>query len=123
MNTQTDIQPQAFLDTLFEIDQISAVRVASKWGGGENVTPEQYQAACSIIGRQTVFPTCPDCEWPIVDEEHMRCDYFIDEEDTRTDDDVDEGISPTEVYHRAYRHFGNHEMAREAAEQYPGDFM
>lgn len=35
----------------------------------------------------------------------------------------DEDVSTTTVYGRAYAHFGNHEMAREATEMYPGDFI
>lgn len=38
--------------------------------------------------------------------------------------DDDNPVSPTEVYSRAKRHFGgNHDLAREAAEMYPGDFV
>ncbi len=46
------------------------------------------------------------------DESH-EADYF-DEEDN---------VSTNEVYTRAYAHFGNHELAREATELYPGDFI
>lgn len=35
----------------------------------------------------------------------------------------DDYISPGTIYSRAYDHFGNAEMAREATEMYPGDFM
>lgn len=41
-------------------------------------------------------------------------------EDSGGEDDY---VSTNEVYGRAYAHFGNAEMAREATEMYPGDFM
>ncbi len=40
------------------------------------------------------------------------------------DDEEDDTPSTSEVYSRALRHFGgNHELAREATSQYPGDFI
>lgn len=56
----------------------------------------------------------------IFDSEHVT-DYA--EADDPYEDDEDDYVSTSVVYARAYAHFGNAEMAREAAEMYPGDFI
>lgn len=142
MTTQTDIHPQDFINQLFELDEIAAVRIANIWGA-DSTNMNQYRAACSVVERQTVFPTCEHCEWPVVNiDEHANCEQDIAEAmgsmfdcdncedagcarcDPRFDDDVDDSVSPGEVYQRALRHFGgNTELASEAASLYPGDFM
>jgi hypothetical protein len=61
-----------------------------------------------------------------LDEElEATMDDYNDDYDESDDDfdDEDDYVSTTEVYNRAYSHFGNAEMAREAAEMYPGDFI
>jgi hypothetical protein len=55
---------------------------------------------------------CPRCG-----KTDGSCAYCYDERD-------DDQVSSTEVYSRALRTFGgNHELAREAASLYPGDFI
>jgi hypothetical protein len=91
MNTSTDIQPQVFIDMLFELDEISAVRIANKWGS-DSTDLDRYHAACSVITRQTVFPTCPDCQWPVVsDDPHAQCDSRLES------DEDDDGHALTEA--------------------------
>ncbi len=70
---------------------------------------------------------------PVGDDTQQAVSYLIDywldqnsdEDDCPEDDFDDEEIpSTTEVYSRALRAFnGNHELAAEAASQYPGDFI
>lgn len=58
--------------------------------------------------------------------EDEELDRYNDEYGDCWEDDLeddDDNITTTEVYNRAYTHFGNHELAREAAELYPGDFI
>ncbi|HTE57783.1 MAG TPA: hypothetical protein VK694_03480 [Verrucomicrobiae bacterium] len=70
--------PMAFLNDLFEIDEIAAVRVADKWAGAEG-TSEHYAAAYSIAERQTAFPLCEHCRWPLVNQdEHSKCHEITD---------------------------------------------
>lgn len=66
----------------------------------------------------------PD-EWGVVginDAAHHDA-YIDDVYDDYPDDEEDDFVSTTEVYGRAFAHFGNHELAREATEMYPGDFI
>ncbi len=54
------------------------------------------------------------------DEEDER--LSVDSEQGR-DDEEDDYVSTQEIARRARAHFGDTELAREAAEMYPGDFM
>jgi hypothetical protein len=42
---------------------------------------------------------------------------------TSVANDEDDYVPSGEIYRRAYAHTGNHELAREAAELYPGDYI
>lgn len=65
------------------------------------------------------FLTDPaDHEYAEQIEDELYDDGYDDE-----DPDDDDFVPTSEIYDRAYRHFGNDEMAREAATMYPGDFM
>lgn len=48
---------------------------------------------------------------------------MLPDQDDGYDDEGDDYVSTDTVYARAYDHFGNSEMAREAASMYPGDFI
>ncbi|MDB5166041.1 MAG: hypothetical protein JWM37_113 [Candidatus Saccharibacteria bacterium] len=61
-------------------------------------------------------------------EQYDALKATVDSTDTQSDDsspeDDDDLVSTTTVYARALTHFrGNHELAREASEMYPGDFI
>lgn len=132
--------PAAFLNELFSIDEIAAVRVADKWGDINSATFEQYLAAWEIARRQTTYPLCDYCQWPTVNP-HPTCEeQFEDPEDHEVEedepdanyfnvaedddfDDEDDVISTTEVLSRAIARFGNTEEAHEAARLFPGDFI
>lgn len=94
--------PQAFLDELFEIDEIAAVRVAEKWAGAEGAS-EHYAAAYSIAERQTAFPLCDHCRWPVVNEaEHANCHEITDPppyEAEDVDDDPLDRFGDPDDYH------------------------
>jgi hypothetical protein len=56
------------------------------------------------------------------DEGVVRVDNNSDDEPQLGD--MEDGYVPSgEVYRRAYAHTGNHELAREALELYPGDYI
>jgi len=67
------------------------------------------------------------CPWSYASDWDSEVNWFEtkDEVDFGPDDfdDKDDIVSTGEVYNRAYACFGNHEMAREATEMYPGDFV
>ncbi len=64
----------------------------------------------------------PDVEHGYVVQDIIS--YFGEFNDGLNDYDEDEDrVTTGMVYNRALRHFGNPELAREAAEMYPGDFM
>lgn len=124
--------PDGFLRLIYRIDPIAAIRVASQWVGA-NATLQQGHAAWALMCRQTIVPRCEYCQWAMFDGDvHASCEevlnraweecyasYGIDEELEADDDRVDYKT----VYSRAYAHFGNDELAREAASLCPGDFM
>lgn len=127
MPTFSSNNPLQFLEEIYEIDPMAAVRIANKWGDPE-ATQAQYEAAWTIVQKQQVLPLCVDCKWPVVsDDPHLVCEDYLHGNDCVYVDDFDDEdedyVSSSEVYHRAYAHFGNDEMAREAASMYPGDFI
>jgi hypothetical protein len=124
--------PTEFLKGIFEMDPVAAVMIANHWGSESDIVSHlQYTAAHDLVKNQDVVPICRLCEWALLDaEDHEFCDHMLAGGDDVDDDDVydenyddDEPVSSQEIYHRARAHFGNDELAREAASQYPGDFM
>lgn len=102
-----------------------------------SINPDKYRmpedvaldSFCSHYGCWGEFANClthdhcPDCG-----QHNIICGglcKIIESEDDLggLDDDDDEPVSTSVIYGRAYAHFGNSEMAREATEMYPGDFM
>lgn len=86
-STIMSIDPSVFLNAVFGIDQLAAVRIANIWCEASS-TSDQYQAACAIVERQTVLSMCIDCHWPVVeDDPHHACIELLlsvaDEEDRR----------------------------------------
>ncbi len=76
-----------FLDEIYEIDPLAAVRIANKWGNPSEVGDERYEAAWNIVSRQTVVPNCPRCYWPVLDDDlHTKCDAELSEMDNMGDD-------------------------------------
>ena len=51
---------------------------------------------------------------------HAESDALL--EGVQYDSEEDDMVSTTEIYNRAYAHFGTAEQAREAVQMYPGDF-
>jgi hypothetical protein len=89
---------------------------------------DRYNAACDVaLGLQTVFPCCEFCHWPLIPggEPHTDCDQQLaDAEDVEWfEGELDDDPSIGTVRARARSVFGNTELAREAAAQYPGDFI
>ena len=88
-NQTTTINPFELLNEVFTIDEIAAVRIASKWGTYNSESIDQYNAAWEIVQRQTVFPICISCRWPVIeDDPHTHCEAELcvsidDEEDGR----------------------------------------
>lgn len=140
----TTIDPKQFLVQAHGLDPLAAVRLALKWCGLTSTTPDEYQAAWHIMTIQTVVPRCDYCDWAILnDERHEYCEQMMgnskdtseDEQDDAyadqlNDDDFVDSCSDgedvpmfQEVYGHARAHFGNDELAHEAASQYPGDFI
>ena len=72
--------PQSFLDELFEIDEYAAVIVANVWTSAvEDPQSVQYKAGRSVLDRQTVYPKCEFCTWPIRNnDQHSYCELQID---------------------------------------------
>jgi len=71
--------PYSFLVEVFAIDEIAAVRIADKWGelsANEPENQERRHVALLIAEKQTVFPICRYCRWPVVDR-HMFCENEI----------------------------------------------
>lgn len=117
----------------------TAFRVASKWAKNHK-NRSKYNAAMYFSDNQTSYPHCQYCTWFIEpDGQHDHCDEQLRLEDAGwidpsdyddlydDEDDFDDEAdyaSLTDVYNRAYAHFGgNTELTREAAEMYPGDFI
>lgn len=123
-------QPWKFLNTIREMDPVAAIMIANHWGTWPlGISPEQYMAAYNLVTNQSIVPTCCYCEWAVFDgDPHLECQKQLDEEHDEylawlDDDDENDHISSREVYHRAYNHCGNDELAREAATLYPSDFI
>lgn len=84
--------PEKFLEEIYQIDPIAAIRVADKLtdmyleGQSDDTLLAMYNAAQDIMCRQTVFRRCELCGWAILDKNsHMHC------ADHR-DDDIDEAM-------------------------------
>jgi hypothetical protein len=76
-----------------------------------------YNHLCGEPGCDKLYSECGGTCVPDVTDEPYSPPYDV------LLDDEDDQVSTTTVYSRAYSHFGNHEMAREATEMYPGDFI
>lgn len=132
MPNYSQTEPWKFLNAIREMDPEAAIMIANHWGTWPpGISPEQYIAAYNLVTNQAVVPTCRYCEWAVFEgDPHLECQRQLnvlhDEDDDIPDwDDIyEEGdVSTQEVYNRAHTHFGNSELAREATEMYPGDFI
>lgn len=90
---------------------------------------DSFHETCRIWQTQDAAWQAEEAEWAEFASEEEAKLARQHEEDLDIEDpsfyyeSEDDEISPAEVYRRAYRHFGNHEMARECTQQYPGDFI
>lgn len=86
------LDPEQFLNALFELDEAAAVRKANDWGGNPgSCTSAQYLAAWNLVCRQTIFPVCISCRWPVVDgDPHHPCEAELSVQPDE-DDDTDGG--------------------------------
>ncbi len=99
----------------------------SLYGTGIDVKPEQMQLFYDELIRRGVLHRCSTCHGVAVSTRPFKSCFQCDPKKAEADyddfDEEDDYLSTTEVYNRARRHFGNDELAREAASLYPGDFM
>lgn len=120
--------------------EITAIELACSWAQSSRLTTSVVADEFLEEGPVS-YAVCEICAWPayVKNVDHTECDKeyariwrgdgeYEDLEEMYGDrvdiEEVeDEDIPPKEVYNRAYRHFSNHELAREASEITPGDFI
>jgi hypothetical protein len=67
------------LETLYQHDPLAAVRLAIKWAHPDTIITEaHFEAAYNLMQRQTHFPLCLNCKWPVIDDQpHSFCQAQI----------------------------------------------
>lgn len=133
MNTATELTQEEIEIVEHLVRHFNSLRPnprnsTSFYGTGIEIKPDQMLLVRDELISRGVLHRCSNCHGVALSTRPFKscfqCDpRMAEEEYDDIEDDDDEYISTTEVYNRAYAHFGNHELAREASEMYPGDFI
>lgn len=98
----------------------------SFYGTGIEIRPDQMLSVRDELISRGVLHRCSNCSGIALSTRPFRSCFQCDPKKAQEeyeDYEDDDHVSTTKVYNRAYAHFGNHELAREATELYPGDFI
>lgn len=114
-----DLVRETVLGIVENADVSDEVAAGSFTLQGKNSMTAQFWVVIETLNGLILDDVCEACEVTLDEDEFEICSKCEKDEE----DEEYGSITSNDVYRRAFRHFGNAELAREAAQLYPGDFI